>query len=673
MRRALLAFGVLLLVGSAWGAAPAPTGGWLTFGGDVTRPGIAPSVASVSKAWFTPLPGMVTTQPIVVPSMPRAGTQTVYVATAAGFVYALAPNGYVRWRADLGRQLNSCPQIPDGWGVTGTPVADPASHTLYVVDAFGRLHALDLATGHEHSGWPIVIYRNYPHELDWGALTLVDGSIYVPVGSFCDQPPMQGKLIRVEIATKQVTRWISSPNAIGGGGSVWGWGGASYSQTTDSLYVGTGNTFEGGTNTGEKFDQQAGYGVQLVRLSPDLKVVASSKPTFPTFDDNGFVGAPVIADLQDCGELVAAQTKSGTFLGWRADDIGSGPVWQIQVQPANPATPLLTEPAWSATLRSFFVTTWTSLIRLQIGADCKAKVVWKQPLGQATLEGSPTVAGNTVWLSVSNEDSGLVAYNAKTGTKIKKIPVGGISFTPPTIVGNTIYMGAVHGFSTSAFPSSSGAASAIEGYRSASDAKHVWESRENGVYATDDGGKHWRRIYPHPAVRVVRTSPTAGVIAVGSPAPACNCTTTRLWTADGGRTWRETKLIGPGFEGAGASLFWWNENGLFKVDRWPPAAALRSHRVATLAGSIVDDARVPGGIAALVDRRTAAPQVVVVRSGNAKSVTLPAAGATAVPRSISASWPNITVTGHSYGSPDADPDPVVTWRSHDGGATWSLN
>ena len=140
------------------------------------------------------------------------------VGTAAGYVYGLAPNGYVRWRVDLGQQVNACPQIPDGWGVTGTPVVDPASRTLYVVDAFGRLHALDVATGRERAGWPVVLYRNYTQELDWGALTLVDGSVYVPTGSFCDQPPMQGQLIRVVLASKTVSRWMSVPSSLGGGG-----------------------------------------------------------------------------------------------------------------------------------------------------------------------------------------------------------------------------------------------------------------------------------------------------------------------------------------------------------------------------------------------------------------------------------------------------------------------
>ena len=62
-------------------------------------------------------------------------------------MYALAPNGYVRWRVDLGHQFNSCPQIPDGWGDHRNPRRRPQRGSLYVVDAFGRLHALDLGDG----------------------------------------------------------------------------------------------------------------------------------------------------------------------------------------------------------------------------------------------------------------------------------------------------------------------------------------------------------------------------------------------------------------------------------------------------------------------------------------------------------------------------------------------
>jgi hypothetical protein len=81
---------------------------------------------------------------------------------------------------------------------------------------------------------------------------------------------MQGKLIRVELNNQHVSSWVSVPPSLGGGGSIWGWGGPTYSTRLDSIFVGTGNTFEGGSNRGKSFSEQAGYGEHLVQLSPDL-------------------------------------------------------------------------------------------------------------------------------------------------------------------------------------------------------------------------------------------------------------------------------------------------------------------------------------------------------------------------------------------------------------------
>ncbi len=664
---------VAFVVGSLHAAVAPPGTGWTTFGGGVTRPGsTAATVTSTRSAWFTPLPGMVTTQPLVAANVPVRGDSTVYLGTAAGFVYALAPNGYVRWRVDLGRQLNSCPQIPDGWGVTGTPVIDAAGRTLYAVDAFGRLHALDLATGRERAGWPIVLYDDPGQELDWAALTLVAGSVYVPTGSFCDQPPMQGKLIRVDLATRQVTSWSAVPLSAGGGGSIWGWGGAVFSPTTDSFYVVTGNALASGGNTGAAFDEQAGYGEQLVQLSPDLVVRAASKPPLPAFPDDDFVGSPVVADPPGCGELVAAQSKSGVLLGWRANAVAAGPAWRLSVQKPNPDAPLLTQPAYSPALRSFYVVTWTSLLRIQLDASCKPHVAWSLPLGQATLEGSPTVAGDRVWFALSGPHSALVEVDAGTGRRIETVPVGGISFTPPTVVDGTVYMGAAHGFAARPFAAAAGRpASAVPGHTSSSDARHTWQSREDGVYATDDGGRTWRRIYAGPAVAVVRTSTEDGVIAVGSPASACNCSTTQLWTADGGRTWHALPEVGGDFQGRGSRLYWWTAAALYEL-AWPPKPHPASRRIATTDGQIVSAVDVPGGIAALVDRREQPPQVIVSRGGAASTVTLPDAGDTVVPRTLTAAWPDLTVTGTDYTHPSAAPDPTVTWQSRDGGVTWTV-
>jgi hypothetical protein len=207
---------VLLLAGS--GASAQSSSGWLVYGNDLARTSFTDaslSPTSVRPAWYTPISGRVSSQVLVAQDVPGPGQRSVYVATTRGIVYALAENGYVRWRVDLGQLERVCQQI-DGYGVTGTPVIDLGTHALYVADAFGRLHALDLTTGAEHSGWPVAVYSDFRRELVWGALTLVDGSIYLGTGSYCDRK-MVGKVFRVDLATRSVSRWAAAAAASGAG------------------------------------------------------------------------------------------------------------------------------------------------------------------------------------------------------------------------------------------------------------------------------------------------------------------------------------------------------------------------------------------------------------------------------------------------------------------------
>ena len=120
----------------------------------MTETSLLPS--ALRPAWYTPVSGRISSQALVAENVPAPGQRTVYVATSKGVVYALGENGYIRWRVELGQLDRICQQI-DGYGVTGTGVIDLATHALYLVDGFGRLHALDLATGSEQAGWPVQI------------------------------------------------------------------------------------------------------------------------------------------------------------------------------------------------------------------------------------------------------------------------------------------------------------------------------------------------------------------------------------------------------------------------------------------------------------------------------------------------------------------------------------
>ena len=652
--------------------------GWVEFGGGSARLGSTPSsVGTPHSGWFVPLAGTITTQPLVARDLPRAGDVTVVVGTAEGFVYALAANGYVRWRVDLGRLAHVCTQVPDGWGVTGTPVVDAATATVYVADAFGRLHALDLATGVERAGWPIVLYRDYRRELVWAALLLVDGSVYVPTGSYCDQP-MEGKLIRVRLATREVSSWTVVPASLGGGGGIWGWGGAAYSAVRDSIFVVTGNAFEGGSNRGAAFSEAAGYGEHLVELSRALEVRSASAPKLEGFADLDFVGSPVVAGTARCGEIVAAQAKNGALFGWRSDAVAAGPAWQVKLQKADPAAPLLTQPAYSPPFDSFFAVTASQLVRVSLDDACRPRIAWATTLGEPTLYGSPTVAGEVVWVALpapefSDKPAALLGVDGATGRMEVRHLLGSVSFAPPAIVHGMLFVGAMHGLTGGRFPVGRGRpASDLPGYTSGLDGRHLWQSREDGVYSTDDGGRTWKRISSRSAVRVVRTALRTGVISLGLPPASCDCTTRRLWTSDGGRSWRPLGAVGADFQGQGSSLYWWKKGSLFRVDTWPPrAGSTGSRRVARVDdGTIVSVANVPGGVAALVDRRTRPPQVILARGAEADVVTLPDAGDAALARSISARGSALVVRGKDFSSPSAAPDETVEWRSGDGGRTW---
>jgi PQQ-like domain len=658
--------------GSTTVAAPAVTG-WLTYGNAPTRTGDAASTLDPGRlraAWYADLDGVVTTQPLVARNVPAAGQSTVYVGTSTGLVEALAPNGYTRWTVQLGVFPQTCEQLPT-WGVTGTPVIDAVTHAIYVADGFGWLHALDLATGRERTGWPVRLYDDPSEELVWGALLDVKGSVYAGTGSYCDRP-MIGKLVRVDLDTGQTTSWTSVPPSLGGGGGIWGWGGAAYSAADDRLFAVTGNAFEGGGNSGAAFTESAGYAEHLVELTRDLTVVAASHPTnVPSGDDSDFVGSPVLAAPPGCGELVGAANKNGDFYVWHGEDVAAGPFVAVSTQPTDFDNPVLTNPAYDAASRAFFVVTARELVRIAVAGDCSASVAWRATLPTTAPAGSPTIAGGVVWLAQSGGPALLLGYDARTGALRFRRALGVVSFAAPTVVDGRLFDDGRHGFADAGARASLPAAGVgrAPGLASWLDSRHGWVSRENGVFATNDG-RRWRRVYPLPAQRVVRTSRRAGLISVGAAPTACDCTGRRLFTRDGGRTWHAAASIGPAFAGRGSKLVWWSGSTLHAVPGWPAAA--RSRTIVRFDATIADAAVVPGGEAVLLTRMgsgsDATPGLALVHGKRVTMLTLPSAQGTVLARGLSATWPAITVRGVTVDGPSRQ----ITWTSADGGRTWTL-
>jgi hypothetical protein len=208
-------------------------------------------------------------------------------------------------------------------GVTGTPVIDPSTNTLYVdaksVDStqtvfYHRLHAIDLATGNEKSGAPILVTGSVAGSGDGGStvtfntrqehqragLTLVNGTIYVPFSGHEDKSPWYGWMMAYRYGSGgfgQTAVFNSTPNQQKGG--IWMGGGAPPVDASNNLYVVTGNgVFDASSSAAPNND----YGDSLLQLTPALTVAQYFTPSDESADntgdqDFGSGGAAVLGDL----------------------------------------------------------------------------------------------------------------------------------------------------------------------------------------------------------------------------------------------------------------------------------------------------------------------------------------------------------------------------------------
>lgn len=213
-------------------------------------------------------------QPLYVPRLLIAGGlhNVVYVATAANSVYAFDADNGTRpayWHINLGPAASvrdyrfGCPDILGNMGTVGTPVIDPASRTLYVVALthehggfVQRLHALDLSTGAERAGSPVVIAApafNPILQNQRPALLLSKGSVYIGYASHCDNYRYHGFLMQYDAATlRQQAVFDTSPT--GTGASIWQSSQGPAADKSGNIYFNTSNgSWDGVRDFSESF------------------------------------------------------------------------------------------------------------------------------------------------------------------------------------------------------------------------------------------------------------------------------------------------------------------------------------------------------------------------------------------------------------------------------------
>lgn len=278
--------------------------GWNQSEATLTQENVGSS--SFGRLFSTPVDGNVYAQPLVLTgvNVPGQGTHDVlYVATENDSLYALdAASGAVLWKqnyADASRgftpvsvsDVGGCPFISPTIGITGTPVIDRASGTMYFVTEEKKsgtgttfhhfFHAVDVTTGLDRTGSPVDIKASFPipgggtvafdpqWQLQRPGLLLKNGVVYLGFGSYCDihRSMSHGWVIAYSASSlAQLAVFNTSPGSSNGLSSVWAAGYGIAADRSGSLYFATGNG-DFNANTGGAL-----WGDTLLKLSPSLKV-----------------------------------------------------------------------------------------------------------------------------------------------------------------------------------------------------------------------------------------------------------------------------------------------------------------------------------------------------------------------------------------------------------------
>ncbi len=253
------------------------------------------SSAQFGKLFTTAVDSYVYAQPLYLAAVPIAGGthNVLFVATAHDSVYAIdADSGTVYWRTNLipagGRTAIGNSDIAVGCndtlpeiGITGTPVVDPTSGTLYVVakaivagGAVQYLHALSVNSGAESLGGPVAISASVPgsgydainglitfsalQENQRAALLLENGHVIIAWTSHCDVDPYHGWVMSYAAASlAQEAVFNDTPNGSEGG--IWMSGGGIAADANGDLFLSTGNgSWDGNTAYSESVLKLAG-------------------------------------------------------------------------------------------------------------------------------------------------------------------------------------------------------------------------------------------------------------------------------------------------------------------------------------------------------------------------------------------------------------------------------
>jgi len=485
--------------------------GVFTYHNDPARTGqnlqeYALTTATVNASTFgvlfsCPVDGYVYAQPLYIANF-TVGGQTrnvVFVTTEHDSVYAFdadSPSCVQLWKttflssgvttvppADTGETGDLIPEI----GITSTPVIDSSTNTIFVVaktkETVGsgcssgspcyvhRLHALDLTTGAEKFGGPVVISApNFVplFHLQRPALLLNNSTLYIGFGSHGDNNTWQGWLMAYTYNSSTLTQsWVwhsTDPTSGNNEGAIWGSGNGPALDASGNIYVETGNgVFDGTSNFSDSVVKLSPAGAVLDYFTPfdqgvmqsnDIDLGSSGPIILP--DAVGTAGHPPMIATGKVGVVyLLDQTNLGKYNSTNHD---LGEV-SIGFNTSNITSGFFGQPAyWNGNIYTIIV--GDSLRQFSVGNGTISTVSSSHSNNTFTFRGAtPAVSANNttngiVWVAdITAYQSGgaviLDAYDAtNVSTPLYSSPASGsgaaataAKFTVPTVANGKVYVG----------------------------------------------------------------------------------------------------------------------------------------------------------------------------------------------------------------------------------------
>jgi outer membrane protein assembly factor BamB len=413
---------------------PGP-GDWTTFGHDPARTAQAADATvnptlSPSSARDVALDGAVYGQPLVVGG-------TVFAATENGSVYAVsAADGSVVWRSHLADPFHptDCGDIKP-LGITGTPVYDPATRTLYAVadraDSHHVLFGLDAATGRVRSQTVVDPPGSEPGDIQQrSALTWWQGKVFVPFGGlFGDCGTYTGAVAVVTPGASggaaSSVDWFSASGS--GRGGMWAPGGAVLADDRLFFSIGNGDT----TDPGSPYDGSDSV-VALDGLGRRVDFFAPAGWAAENASD------------QDLGSMNPALVGGRIVVaGKAAQGYVLDPAHLGGIGGARPAFGQCAGFGAAAVRGDVaYVPCGTGTTAVRVAADGTASVLWHAAVPAA---GQPSLGGGLVW--VTDYDQGvLYALDPADGRVAGRVATRRLPhFAAPSVSGNRVFLGTLDG------------------------------------------------------------------------------------------------------------------------------------------------------------------------------------------------------------------------------------